>query len=103
MVVEAPPLARFLPITQYAPEVGDFIIWSGWFRTWYGVVGDISPDGQELSVIWEGLPFLLFTLTGSEQKESSQMVKLEQIVSCKPGNFSVMKHDAQHNTPIWYV
>lgn len=103
MTVEAPPLAKFLPITQYIPSIGDFVIWAGWFRTWYGVIAGVSSDSRSLQVIWEGLPYLLFTLTDAEQKAALGTLDLAVIHGSKPGNISVMKHDTQHNSSVWYV
>jgi len=101
--VEAPPLARYLAMNKYTPEFGDFIIWAGWFKTWYGIVCNIDASGQAITVIWEALPMLLLTLTDEEQRANSQSLMLGDIITAKPGKFAVMKHDAQHNTPIWYI
>lgn len=92
-----------MPIGQYEPEIGDFFIWAGWFRTWYGVVSTISQDGLVMEIIWEGLPILLFTMAEAEQQKASSRVRLEDVVGSKPGNISVMKHDAQHNATVWYI
>lgn len=101
--VEPPPLARFLPLSKYVPEIGDFIIWAGWFKTWYGVVGSIDASGQSLTVIWEALPMLLFTLTDEEQQKNTKPLLLGDLLTAKPGKFSVMKHDAEHNASIWFI
>lgn len=92
-----------MPLAQYTPDIGDFIIWSGWFTTWYGVIAAIGSTGRKLHVIFESLPMILFTLTDEEQQQASKEITVDTIIGARAGSMAVMKHDAQHNTTIWYV
>lgn len=83
-------LAHFRSFAKYRPKVGDFIIWHGWFRKrWYGVVSNIN--GDELLVIKENLPKLLFTLSPSEFKSNTIMVSLTNIQTSRGGEFCVIQ------------
>lgn len=96
-------LATYMNISTYVPSIGDFIIWTGWFRTWYGIVSGVSSSGDVMSIIWEGIPMLLFTLTSQEQLAATKEVPVSKITSAINGTFSVLKYDAQHNATIWYI
>lgn len=104
LTAESPPLARYMGIDVYGPQVGDFLIWSGWFRTWYGVVASVDVDNDVVDVIFEGLPILLFTLRPEEQRRETKQIRISDIIGGRrPGTWSAMQHDAKHNTPIWFI
>jgi hypothetical protein len=101
MKMEAPPLAHYRLLVQYKPRIGDFIVWAGWFRTWFGMVAGI--DGYNLQVVFEGLPSLLLTLTPAEQQKNLHTISLAKITTARPGSYAVLQHDAEHNATIWYI
>lgn len=100
---DLPPLAQYRQLGEYIPHYGDNIIWSGWFSTWFGVVTDFDETTGELSIIFAGVPFLLFTLTPEEQTKETRKVKLSKIQSARHGTFAVNTHDYTRNASIWYV
>lgn len=100
---QPPTLANYLSVAEYVPAIGDFIIWAGWFKTYYGIVAEVSPDGKKMQVIWESLPYLLLLLTEDEQREETKEMLLREITDSPTGHISVMKHDAKHNATIWYI
>ena len=101
--MQAPALARYMPKANYVPDVGDFVIWSGWFKTWYGVVSETSADGKMVSIVFEGLPSLLFTSTEPEQLARTHQIPLSQIINSMSGTWALQKHDTQHNATIWFI
>lgn len=101
MKASSPPLARYKPIRDYQPQVGDFVIWTGWFKTWYGVVA--AQDGGAVSIVFENIPCNLFTLSPDEQVAMTQRVSVAKVTMSWPGTFAVLQHDSKHNASIWYI
>lgn len=99
----SPPLAHYRPIDGYVPSYGDFIIWSGWFTTWHGVVSNFDSDANEVTIIFSNVPYILFTYDPDEQIKESRTIKLNEILSSRHGTFAVMKHDYTQNASIWYI
>lgn len=100
---QLPPLAYHRPRALYNPLYGDFIIWSKWFTTWYGVVTNFDVNNKELSVIFEGLPILLFTMSDEDQAEETYTLKLTELKNAKNGKYSVLQRDPQTREYIWYI
>jgi hypothetical protein len=97
------PLAYHRPRSMYKPQYGDFIIWSKWFNTWYGVVKHFDVNTNELHVIFEGLPILLFTMSEEEQAKETYRIKLSDIKDAKNGKYSILQNDQQARDSIWYI
>lgn len=100
---EAPPLAHFIGIAEYVPEVGDFLVWAGLLTTWYGVVVSVTEDGQTFEAAFQGLPTLLFTMTPEEIDKNTRVIPIYKVRGSRSGSWSAMKHDKAHNTPIWFI
>lgn len=107
-------LAYYAPIGKYLPTKGDFIInvrfrpWGlfigdGLYQTRYGVVDGFEPNSMNVSVLFDGLPSLLFTMDESEYDSRRVKIPLGKMRNAAKGTWAVMKHDKQHNVPIWYV
>lgn len=101
MKVDGLALAHYGPLVKYRPRVGDFIVWTGWLRTWYGLVSSI--DGAVVSVVFETIPVLLFTLTPAEQQSNTRSLQLQKIIGARCGTFAVCQHDRQGGVAVWYV
>jgi hypothetical protein len=99
--VELPPLATYKALSVWTPRYSDFVVWAGWFRIWFGLVNDFDVKNNKLSIIFEGTPRLLFTLTESEMKKNSYVFDLDDIRNNKRGRWYVQQH-ADGNT-IWYI
>ena len=78
-----PPLVQYKDIRNYTPAYGDFVIWSGLMTTWCGVVSNYNKESKSLSIIFSGVPFVLFTLMPSEQAKETKEMKLEDILRKK--------------------
>jgi len=98
---DLPPLAHYRSLSEYSPQYGDFVIWSGWLTTWHGVVA--NNDGDDLYVIFSNIPYLLFTLEAHEQERETRKMKLSAIRGAAHGTFAVLQHDHTRNTNIWYL
>ena len=99
--IEAPPLATYRALNSWTPKFADFVVWAGWFRVWFGLVNDFDARTGKVSVIFEGTPRLLFTLTESEMNKSAYTINLNDIHSCKRGRWYIQQH-IDGNT-IWYI
>lgn len=98
-----PPLAQYFDLSGYRPSYGDFVVWSGWFTTWHGVVTNYDPETDELYIIFSTVPFILFTMNDDEQTKETQRIKLSQIKSASHGTYAIQQHDYTRNTNIWYL
>jgi hypothetical protein len=103
MKMDMPSLANYLPIRDYKPAYGDFIVWAGWFSTWFGVATNYNDKSGKLDVIFGGLPVLLVTMGEAEYKKNTQTIDLVKIQTSSPGTWAVLRHDARRNAIIWYV
>lgn len=101
--IDTPPLAIYKPISEYAPAYGDFIIWSGWFVTWHGVVSNYDIESGQIQAIFSTIPFLLFTMSPNEQTKNSRSLNLEKIRNSSNGVFSACQHNYTHNVTVWYI
>ena len=99
--IEAPPLAIYKSIADYMPNYADFVIWSGWLRTWYGLVTDYDASKGQVAITIEGTPRLLVTMHEDEVRDNIMVFQLSDIRQMKRGRWYIQqKHGAQY---IWYV
>lgn len=89
------PLAKFINNRQWQAQVGDFIIWHGWWKRWYGVVNGVDRD--HVYVIKENLPILLFTMAPEDHLKNTMKISINKIVNAPPGEFHILQGDH------WYV
>jgi hypothetical protein len=99
--IELPPLATYRALSAWAPRYGDFVIWAGWFRVWFGLVNDFDIKNNKVSIIFEGTPRLLFTMTDSEMQKNVFVFDLANIHSNKRGSWYVQQHT--DSNAIWYI
>jgi hypothetical protein len=101
--ITPPPLAHYNNIADYIPRYGDYVIWSGWFTTWHGIVVDFSVQTGEVSIIFSGLMSLLLTLRPDEQAKDTRKIKLTKIQDSSYGTWTAQQHDQTRNVNIWYI
>lgn len=70
-------LGAFKDIADYRPQLGDFIIWGGWFSTSYGIV--IGADQDKLTGIFERTPRLLLTSNNDEMKAATKQIPMRVV------------------------
>lgn len=100
---DLPPLAQYKPLNEYEPTYGNFIVWSGWFTTWHGVVTDFDENTGEIVALFAGMPFLLFTLKEHEMPKATKRIALSRVQGSAHGTFAVHHHDLTRNVSIWYI
>jgi len=93
-------LAHYRGISEWKPEVGDFIVQHGWFTHWYGVVSRIDPNGS-VEIITAGLPMLLVLLSGRKMEKSKKIIDIADIHASRGGKYATVK--SVKSTVIWYV
>ena len=67
------------------------------------MVSNFDTETNELSIIFSGVPFILFTLDGDEQEKETKKIKLGKIRGANHGTFAVLQHDYSRNANIWYL
>jgi len=88
-------LARYNSITKYSPKIGDFIIWHGWFRKWFGVVNGI--DGNRITVIKENLPKLVFSIPENKRYKYMTEIYLDNIRGSSGGEYAI------NQDGVWFI
>lgn len=87
------------PIVSWSPRHGDYLIWSGWFSTWYGVLID-HPTSDECVFTVAGLPLLL---VDSSRSKAVCRLSTDEIRSSRSGRFAIIRQSYDTQVPIWYV
>ncbi len=88
-------LATFGDLGNWRPKIGDFIIWTGWCFRWYGVISAV--DGDQLYIVKDGLPKLLFTIPESERSKYTIKKSAGSIKSSRGGEWSILQGS------VWYI
>lgn len=89
-------IARFRAISKWSPKIGDFVVHHGWFwNRWYGIISDVRPN--EISIITEGLPVLLFSLTSDQYDGKKKTVGIGVIRRSVGGAYAVLQDG------VWFI
>lgn len=94
-------LARYRNLSEYVPDVGDFIIEIGWFKTRFGVVSGVRTN--VISVVFSSLPFTLCTFTEEEQKKHTEDIHIADVVRSKAGQYTISKAKAEDGLVVMYI
>ena len=103
MRLDLPPLAQYKPRSEYNPQYGDYIVWSGWFTTWHGLVTNYDKNSGELYVVFAGVPFLLFMMNEQELVKETKKLKIADIKGATNGKYAIQQHDQSKNAVVWYI
>jgi hypothetical protein len=94
-------LSYYRSLPMWNPQVGDIVIYHGWFWSrWFGVVSNINADGS-CDIITGGLPVLLLTQGGKKREKNTVSVDIIDIKNSTSGKYAVVK--SEQNRLIWYV
>ena len=96
-----PDLANYKHISEYVPGFSDFVVRTTIFRSYVGVVNRLDPASDSISIIFEGTPRLLFTLTEEEMRKQETRVKLDDIRNQRKGSWAICK--VQDGKSVWYI
>ena len=90
-------LAKYRSLKTWKAQVGDFVIYHGLFMNrWYGIINEVAKDGH-VSVIKDGLPFLLLTTPVDQQQDKTITMPSSKMAGCRAGEFAVLQGDT------WYI
>lgn len=93
-------LAFYKSLAEWAPRIGDNIVWHGWLQHWFGVVNGISPDGN-VSIIRAGIPLLLFSMSEPQMEKNTVHIHITELKTSTGGKYCAMQ--AQGGSIVWYV
>ncbi len=92
-------LARYRPRSSYLPQIGDYLVWSGWITQWHGLVIGIDQRRNELRVLFAGVPYLLFNMPDEERDRNTRRLDLDEIKAATQGKYAILKIEEG----VWYV
>lgn len=101
MKVDMPPLAQYKNRSQYVPSYGDYIIWSGWFTQWHGIVTAYDDKSGDVSIIFAGIPYLLFTMPEQQYAKETTIIPLHKLQNAPNGKYAIQT--VQGGNAIWYI
>jgi hypothetical protein len=91
------------PIDAYEPAIGDTIIWTKWFTTWYGIVHAYDIRTHTLYIIFEGTPYLLAALDDYEYESNTYQINLSKIRKSRRGTWTAIQHDYKEHVSVWHI
>jgi hypothetical protein len=92
--------AQYLPIADWRPIVGDFVIWHGWFTHWFGYVTSIDNKGC-LSIVKSGLPTLLMRMNQTDMIRNTIKMNMFKIMESKHGGYAAIQ--LSRGSIVWYI
>lgn len=101
MNLKSVDLAHHVAISQWTPQIGDIIIWHGWFTHYFGVVSNVLREENTVEVIKRGLPILLFTMTAEEYKKNTTKIDIGTIKGSTGGKYAAIR--AIRGNLTWYI
>jgi hypothetical protein len=87
-------------ILSYYPSIGDMIIWSGWFSTWYGFL-KYTKEKETCVCVFSALPLLL--VADDDSYKHIKELKLNDIKNSKNGRFTIIRNSQENDFPIWFI
>ena len=94
-------LAHYNSLQKWKPQVGDFIIWHGWFQHYFGVVSSVNVNDNSIDIIKKGLPLLLFEMVPEEHNKNKIKADIGNIKNSGGGKYAAIR--ANNNNVVWYV
>ena len=91
-------LAQAKSLTEWKPQIGDFVFFNGFFSKWIGVINNIGP---KISIIEGGNPFLLLNYNQKEMIKHTMVIDINDLRNGTRGKYAVMR--SEMNTLIWYI
>jgi len=99
--INPPPLAQYKPLSEYLPEYGDYVIWSGLFTVKHGFVLGLDVTSGKLNIVFENLPVLLLTMIEEEYGSNTKQISLGTIKKSRNGTYAIQQKIG--NSTIWYI
>lgn len=94
-------LAHYDNIRKWEPQIGDCIIWHGWFQHYFGIVSGILKEDNSIEIIKKGLPLLLFNMVPEEHDNNKIKIDIGEIKGSRGGKYAAFR--AYGNNIIWFI
>lgn len=94
-------LAHYDSLRKWNPQIGDFIVWHGWFQHYFGVVSSILREENSIEVIKKGIPLLLFAMPPEQHDKNKVKINVGDIKGSTGGKYAAIR--AAGNNIVWYV
>lgn len=101
MKFDSIPLLYFRNLSEYKPQISDFVIWTGWITSWSGVVRGIEND--DIHILFGSMPYMLSTTTEEEYPKHTRKISFSKIKQALKGTWAFQQYDKTANTTIWYI
>jgi hypothetical protein len=93
-------IAQFADLSLWKPQLGDFVIYNGWFRHWFGLVVATQPG--ELDILHSVLPINVFTMGPNEAKQHTRKIDVSEVHRSRGGKYAVIQVSSGQ-TPIVFL
>lgn len=94
-------LAHYDSLRNWKPQIGDFIVWHGWFQHYFGVISSIVRESNSVEIIKKGLPLLLFEMSPEQHDKNKIKVNIGDIKGSSGGKYAAIR--AHGSNIVWYV
>lgn len=94
-------LAHYDSLKNWKPQVGDFIVWHGWFQHYFGVISSMAKEDNSVEVIKKGLPLLLFEMPAEQHDKNKTKINIGDIKGSTGGKYAAIR--AHGNNIVWYI
>ncbi len=94
-------VVAYREIGSYQPRVGDFVIWSGWFTSWHGIVTGVDQKAGTFKAVFATLMSNLANLEQDEICKETREIGLSKVRKSWAGAWSAMT--VERSEQIWYV
>lgn len=74
-------VTEYRSIDLWRPQIGDFIVCSKTFSSWYGVVLNVDNVNEMIEIVFAASPRVLFSLSPLEIKKRKKVVDMDEVRS----------------------
>lgn len=93
-------IAQFADLSLWKPQVGDFVIYNGWIKHWFGLVVSTLPG--EVEILHNVLPVNVFTMGPNAAKKNALKFDVDEIHRSRGGRFAIIQVTSGQ-TPVVYL
>lgn len=92
-------IAQFDNLAKWKPQPGDFVIYNGWIRHWFGMVTETLPG--EVKIIHNVIPLNVFIMGPNAQEKNSKKIDLIDITNSRGGKYTIIQSQAGGTTIVY--
>lgn len=82
-------ITQFADLSMWEPRIGDFIIYNGLFRHWFGVVMGVGKGSVE--IVKSVLPVDVFMMGPNKQEAHTKSFDVIDIASSRGGKYAIIQ------------